>query len=87
MPNRDYVVEAAEAHTNLNTWHSVIALLEGGSLYGGRHGAAERVISIAKSEAAKELKLFDKARNTVKPNAMLSGADKRPLELKLGKGE
>ena len=87
MSKRDYVVEAAEAHTNLNTWHSVIALLEGGTLYGGRHGMAERVILIAKSEAAKELKLFDKARMTAKPNAMLSGADRRPLDLKLGKGE
>lgn len=56
-----YVVAAAEAHTNLTTWGAVIALLEGGLLYGATSPAASRVIDIAKREQKKYLAAYDAA--------------------------
>jgi hypothetical protein len=54
--------EAAEAHTNLNVWHTLIAILEGGTLYGGRgQDSASMVINIAKAETQKELSVYDRA--------------------------
>ena len=58
---RDYVIEAAEAHSNLNTYQAVIALMEGGLLYGGRESAAGRITKIAKDAAQAELLRFDMA--------------------------
>lgn len=60
----DLVKMAAEAHTNLNTWGAIIALLESGLLYGdtSEHRAADRVIKIAKREAQKFLNQYDVAR-------------------------
>lgn len=56
-------IDAANAHTNLNTWGAVIAILEGGMLYGnpGQHKTAARVIAIAKDEQAKFLRIYDAA--------------------------
>jgi len=60
----DHVRDGAEAHSNLNTWHAVIAILEGGLLYGGRTDKpSHRIIAIAKAESLKELALYDKHRN------------------------
>lgn len=62
----DYAVEAARAHTNLNTWGAVIALLENGLLYPGHsHAAVNRVIAIAKAETQRHLKQYDRARACV----------------------
>lgn len=55
--------EAARAHTNLNTWGAVVALLESGLLYPGHsHQAVDRVIKIAKAEMQRHLKQYDAAR-------------------------
>lgn len=56
----DWITKAAEAHTNLNTFHCVISLLEGGHLYGD-HRAAARIIAIAKKQAGIELRKYDAA--------------------------
>lgn len=61
MSEREHVIAAAEAHTNLNTWGAVIALLEGGLLYGRTTAACDRVIRIAKREQDKYLKAHDAA--------------------------
>jgi len=51
---------AADAHTNLNTWGAVIALLEGGLLYGPTRHPVDRVIAIAKREQQRYLSTFDR---------------------------
>lgn len=56
------VVDAARAHTNLNTWAAIQAILEGGTLYEERtHSAASKVIEICKREMKKELAIYDRA--------------------------
>ena len=54
---------AADAHTNLNTWGAIIALLEGGLLYGPAksNDARAKVIALAKREQAKYLDAYDAA--------------------------
>lgn len=56
---RDYVVAAAVAHSNLTTWGAVVALLEGGLLYGATPPAKGQVIAIAKREQKKLLRAYD----------------------------
>ena len=60
---RQIAVEAAHAHTNLNVWAAVVAILESSSLYGpsSQHRAAPRVIAIAKREEQKFLRKYDAA--------------------------
>jgi hypothetical protein len=54
------IKEAAQAHTDLNIFHAVIGILEGGVLYTrGSRAAAERIIDICKSEAGKRLRDYD----------------------------
>lgn len=58
----DHVKEAAQAHTNLNVFASVVSLLEGGHLYGAHHDrTAQRIIEICKAEQAKCLARYDRA--------------------------
>ena len=57
--SREAAVKAAEAHTNLNVWGSVIALLEAGLIYGGRDDAAQEIVKMCKSEQQAELKIYD----------------------------
>ena len=66
-----YVVLAAQAHSNLNTWAAVVAILENSQLYGrsDQHKAASRVITIAKREQQKFLVNYDTARATVNKEA------------------
>lgn len=53
---------ACAAHSNLNTWGAVIALLEGGLLYdGSNHRAVTAVINTAKREQQHHLKQLDRA--------------------------
>lgn len=53
---------ACNAHSNLNMWGAVIALLEGGLFYEARtHKPIGRVIAIAKAEMQKELTHLDAA--------------------------
>lgn len=58
-------VKAAEAHTNLNVYGSVIALLEGGAIYGGRSGPAQRIIDQCKRAQRNELDRYDAARKSI----------------------
>mgnify|MGYP003393084587 FL=1 len=57
----DLAREAAEAHSNLNLWGAVIALLESGLIYGGRDEAAHEIISLCKTEQQAELKIYDES--------------------------
>lgn len=58
---REHVVAASEALANLTTWGAVIALLEGGLLYGRTTPAKSRVIAVAKREQQKHLTAYDAA--------------------------
>lgn len=53
--------KAAEAHTNLNIYAAVQALMEGSLIYGGRHSASLKIIAICKKEQQRELRLYDAA--------------------------
>lgn len=59
------VKDAVEAHSNLNTYAAVVALLEGGTVHGGRHGPASRIIAICKKAQQDELIRFDRARDGI----------------------
>lgn len=55
---------AAEAHTNLNTFGAVIAILEGGCVYGNTGASAgmtaKKIIAMCKAESGKQLALYDR---------------------------
>lgn len=58
----DYIKQAAEAHTNLNVFASVVSLLEGGHLYGATSDrTAQRIIEICKAEQDRCLARYDSA--------------------------
>lgn len=52
---KENVEAAAEALSDLNTFHCVISLMEGGHLHAPSYKAAERIIKICKSEAHRRL--------------------------------
>jgi len=59
---RDHIKAAAEAHTNLNVFATVVSILEGGHLYGATSDrAAQRIIELCKAEQSKCLARFDRA--------------------------
>lgn len=56
------VGEAARAHSNLNTFATIVTILEGGHLYDNRtYKAAQRIIAICKQQQQRELRAFDRA--------------------------
>lgn len=58
----DYLKIAVHAHTDLNTFHSVITLMEGGLIYSAkRYKTAEKIIELCKRETAKCLAEYDEA--------------------------
>lgn len=58
---------AVAAHTTLQTFATVVAILEGGALYDPpSYKTAERIIAIAKAEQQKLLRRYDKARAQAK---------------------
>lgn len=60
---KDYVKEAARAHSNLNIWAAVKALMESSLLYGAHSNKAEaKVCAIAGKEIRKELIRYEKAK-------------------------
>lgn len=59
--------KAAQAHSNLNIYHAVIALMEGGLLYDGRHKTADKIVALCKQQASKELQIYDAAIGKLKP--------------------
>jgi len=52
---------AAKAHTDLNIFYGVIALMEGGLLSADSYGDAERIIRLCKAAGAKCLARYDRA--------------------------
>lgn len=58
----DHIKEAAEAHTNLNVFASIVSILEGGHLYGCHSDrTANRIIEICKAEQSRCLARYDAA--------------------------
>jgi hypothetical protein len=56
------VIEAAQHHSDLNVFHALVAILEGGTLYSqSAHRAAGRIIRICNEERQKQLRLYDAA--------------------------
>lgn len=53
--------DATDAHTNLNTYASIVTILEGGHLYGGHSTTAEKIIRLCKAEQGKQLRAYDRA--------------------------
>lgn len=62
---KEALKQMTDAHTNLNTYGAVVALLEGGTVYGGRNSGSDRIIRIAQAEMQKEFRLYDAARKYV----------------------
>jgi len=62
--NKD-IRDAVEAHTNLNTFACVQALLEGGMIY-GHNAAANKIIAICKKEIIRQLNIYDAAIESAK---------------------
>lgn len=57
--NKQHAVDASNAHANLVKWAAVVALLEANLASTSSHGAADKVISIAKAEQTKYLIQYD----------------------------
>lgn len=56
------IEETADAHTRLNVFYSLIAILEGGCLPGGSPTAdatAQKIIVLCKAEGQRQLAIFD----------------------------
>ena len=61
MPT-DPIKTAAKAHSDLNTFASVVTILEGGHIYMPQsHTAVARIIKICKAEQQKRLRDYDRA--------------------------
>lgn len=59
----DYIKAAAKAHTDLNIFHAVIALMEGGLLSAECQTAEFEIVARCKREAGKYLDRYDTAIN------------------------
>lgn len=67
MKGRDHPARvAAESHSDLNIFHSIIAILEGGTLYRTQSKeTAAKIIRLCKSEAGKRLHDYDRAMDRI----------------------
>lgn len=64
MPNKQQNIarDAAVHHTTLNTFASIVQILEGGTVYDpAAYKAAQRIIKIAQQEEQRQLRKYDKA--------------------------
>lgn len=63
-PVRVAAKNAAEAHTNLNFFGAVLAMLEGGLVYGNDSNSAKatarKMVTLCKTEMGKQLTIYDK---------------------------
>lgn len=58
----DWAKRATRAHTNLNAFASLVALIEGGVFYGSEtHAATRRITAICLKQQAKYLREYDRA--------------------------
>lgn len=63
MDAKDHATELARAHSTLNVFAGVIALLEGGTVHGGRDGGdrtAGKIIRLCEAETLRQLKRYDR---------------------------
>ena len=68
MGNADHAKEAAYAHSDLNVFGAVVALMEGGTLYtSGGHQAASKIIRLCQTEMQRQLRAYDKALERIIP--------------------
>jgi hypothetical protein len=59
--------EASKAFSNMSTWGTIVAIMEGGSLYeSGINRAKQRVIKLAQHEMQKELAIYDRCVELIK---------------------
>lgn len=63
--NRDYVAEAADAHSDLNIFQAIIVLLESSLNSSSTYSTASRIIDIAERERVRCLKRYDRARANI----------------------
>lgn len=56
---KEHASAAARAHTNLNTFGAVVAILEGGCVY-GPNATADMIIKLCKAEQHKQLRIYDR---------------------------
>jgi hypothetical protein len=64
MAEPKYIRRAVHAHTNLNTFGSVVTLLEGGHVYGGNSRTdrvVSKIIKLCQEEQQRLLREFDAA--------------------------
>lgn len=66
-----HIRSAIHAHTNLNVFATVVAILEGGLIYGGQNKAAQKIISICQKEQARQLHKLD---------AAVAAAESKPVQ-------
>ena len=59
LTKAQHITEAAHAHTNLTMMYAVIALAESGCFH-GHVPALREIIRIAKADAGRSLRLYDK---------------------------
>ena len=70
MNVRDLIKQAAEAYSNLNNYHAIIALCDSGLFVGPRgHKTRNRIVEICKSESKKELAEFDRTTSLIETRA------------------
>ena len=50
---------AAQAHTDLNIFAAIVALLESGCVYGGSAAAVRRITKICQKEQQRQLRIYD----------------------------
>ncbi len=61
MMKKDHTEEAARAHSTLNTFAAIVALLESGLVYCPEaYKAADRITKIAKDEQQRMLRRYDR---------------------------
>lgn len=74
---KEHIEKAAQAHTNLTMMHAVMALLESGCIY-GHLPAADKMIGIARVEAGRQLRTYD--RHAAAAARQASAAQENPHE-------
>jgi hypothetical protein len=62
MSKSKNIVQAARAHTDLNIFAAVVAILEGGCIYTAEaKGTVSKIINLCQVEQRRQLELYDKA--------------------------
>ena len=53
------IQDAVHAHTNLNTFGLIAAMLEAGALYGEQNKTAEKIIALCNKEISRQLEIYE----------------------------